>query len=126
VHTGFGILSVGARRRSPRRPTSPSPTTTSCGSTRAFGKPDRVFYTGHGHRGCSGCSTFEDPPTSTACGCTAREGARPREPRRRALYGYARKAKKPSSRPCARRTAAGAPSGSPAQPVASRARSTWR
>ena len=74
---------------------------------RAFGKPDRAFYTGHGHPRLLGLlDVFEDPADVYRVRLRPRShvkvSANPANRGDVALFAYARKAKKISSRPLVR------------------------
>jgi hypothetical protein len=109
VNTGFGILSVGAAERITPPPPDPAEPNDDIRwvDGQMFRKPDRLFYTGRGRRSLRALlDVFEDPAD------VYRVRLRPRSrvsvsanPARRgdvALYGFAGKAKRLSSRPLAR------------------------
>ena len=136
LDTGFGILSVG--RAETITPPPPDPAEPNDDimwvDGRAFGKPDRAFYTGRGHPRLLGLlDVFEDPADVYRVrlrAALAREGERePRQPRRR---GAVRLRAQGEEDQLTAARALGAPrqahrADRSAQPLApSRARSTWR
>ncbi len=109
LDTGFGILSVG--RAETITPPPPDPAEPNDDimwvDGRAFGKPDRAFYTGHGHPRLLGLlDVFEDPADVYRVRLRPRShvkvSANPANRGDVALFAYARKAKKISSRPLVR------------------------
>jgi hypothetical protein len=109
LDTGFGILAVG--RAETITPPPPDPAEPNDDimwvDGRAFGKPDRLFFKGRGRARLLGLlDAFEDPADVYRVRLRPHSrvnvSANPANRGDVALYGYARKAKKLSSRPLAR------------------------
>jgi hypothetical protein len=107
--TGFGLLSVGKAETIPAPPPDPAEPNDDIVwvDGRAFGKPDRLFYSGHGHPRLLGLlDVFEDPADVYRVRLRPRSHvkvtANPADRGDVALYAYARKAKRLSSKPLAR------------------------
>jgi hypothetical protein len=109
LDTGFGLLSVGAAERITPPPPDPAEPNDDMMwvDGRAFGKPDHLFYTGHGVDRLLGLlDVFEDPADVYRVRLRPRSHvkvtANPASRGDVALYGYARKAKRLSAKPLRR------------------------
>lgn len=109
LDTGFGMLSVGAAVTITPPPPDPAEPNDDIVwvDGRAFAKPDRLFYNGHGRARLHALlDVFEDPADVYRVRLRPRSrvkvSANPAGRGDIALYAYARKAKRLSSRPLAR------------------------
>jgi hypothetical protein len=109
LDTGFGLLSVGnAETVTPPPPDPLEPNDDIVWvDGRAFGKPDRLFYRGHGHARLQALlDAFEDPADVYRVRLRPRShvdvSANPANRGDVALFAYARKAKRLRARPLAR------------------------